>query len=298
MGATVGFSDDLHGWVDLGATGGGYLYSTSDGGKTWQRPKGDSGLGVSIAALTSEDAFFAGGVDHLLYATHDGGRTIKEISLPNPPSLDSGYFPIYSLPEFATALQGYETVNYRGRLGSPSAAAVFSTQDGGRSWAVDRLLLGLDEGDQVDSGVADSTWTLPFARLGSSTLTAISVYPRDTKSAPEGGEGSAPLRSCKASFISDNDGWTYCPGTLFSTRDGGRMWTNITPKVRGGALTADPVTPTPTRTLTPKAVPLATLAKPRSSATALASSHPYSQQLAFDSTSVLTTAEMQTLVAL
>ena len=289
--ASVSFSDDLHGWVDMDATGGGYLYSTSDGGRTWQHPKAEWGLDVEIVTLTPSDAFFAGGEDRLLFVTHDAGRTIQEVELPTPPPLGSEYFPIYSLPEFATTLRGYELVNYRGPLGTPSAAAIFSTVDGGRTWTTDRLLSNLAENDQVDSGVAGSAWIVPFTRPGSAPAT-VTVFAHDTKDAPRNAEGTAPLRSnCTASFISASEGWARCDA-FYSTSDGGQTWSNITPRARGGDLTTDPVTPTQTRTL--KAIPRATLAKPQPFATALAASHPYSQQLAFDSTNVLTTDQMQT----
>jgi len=37
-----------------------------------------------------------------------------------------------------------------------------------------------------------------------------------------------------------------CSGILSSTIDGGNSWTTITPRVRNGVLTTDPVTPMPT----------------------------------------------------
>ena len=38
-GGSLVFSDKLHGWVELGTIRSGVLFSTSDGGRTWQSPR-------------------------------------------------------------------------------------------------------------------------------------------------------------------------------------------------------------------------------------------------------------------
>ena len=241
--ASISFADNMHGWADIGGFEGFRLYLTSDGGRTWLRAKGDPGGSFAIVALTARDAFFFGGTrlePASLLVTHDAGQTISEVTLPNPPEISATYWPTNSLPEFTTTRDGYEVVNYRGPLGSKSAAVVFATHNGGRSWSFDRLVSDLDEDEKLDSGVAESAWIIPFSYDGS-TPWLFNVSSNDRKAAPVSETGHH-LRSCKASFLTINEGWVYCLGTLYSTTDGGSTWSNITPRARNGVLTTDSLT--------------------------------------------------------
>jgi len=239
-GGTLAFSDDLHGWVDLGVSGGGVLFATSDGGRTWRRPKGDPEVGVDILALTESTVFFAGGPDHSLFVSDDAADTVQEVSLTNPPGIPHDLFPLYSLPVFMNEHSGYEVVNYRGPLGSKSAAALFATRDGGHTWNPDRVLSNLDEGSRVESTVTEGTWIIPLASRGGQP-SLVRLHPKEQPAAPVD-EHSGKPGGCRPSFVNPDEGWLSCQGILFSTADSGTTWTVITPRARNGVLTDDPVT--------------------------------------------------------
>jgi photosystem II stability/assembly factor-like uncharacterized protein len=288
-GGNVAFSDKLHGWADLGVIRGGVLFATSDGGRTWQRPKGDPQAGVDIVALTDKDIWFAGGPDELLYVTHDGGNTVEEVSLPNPPEIGPEDYPIYGLPVFTDSLNGYEVVNYRSPLGSKSAAAFFATQNGGRTWKSDRVLSNLVENEIVNSAVAGSTWILPFAPQGA-LPTLLKLRPNEMIAAPDH-KTSGDFRRCSLSFFTADEGWMSCSGKLSSTIDGGSSWTEIIPGVRNGVLTTDPVTPT-------QSIPIQKKAKHSTAVPAVAPAFHIirvgvDQHLGFDSSDVLSVGDMQ-----
>jgi len=137
------FSDKLHGWVELGTIRSGVLFSTSDGGRTWQSPKSQPGIGSDMVAPTDKDLWLAGGRDSKLVATHDGADTFQEVSLPVPLGIDPDDYPTYSLPVFTDSLNGYEGVMYTGGNGDKSAMALFTTTDGGHTWKPDRILSNL-----------------------------------------------------------------------------------------------------------------------------------------------------------
>src|ERR1019366_3192880 len=148
------------------------------------------------------------------------------------------------LPVFSDRLHGYEVVTYSG---PKSAAVLFATQDGGRTWTPDRILSNLAEnsvGDVSRSTVAGSIWMFSFGPR--------SNQPALLKLLPKSGvTDAAGLRlnnyTCSLSFLSPEDGWRNCSGKLQSTGDGGDTWADITPRVHNGVLTVDPITPKITR---------------------------------------------------
>ncbi|MGH9615595.1 MAG: hypothetical protein ACRD28_02555, partial [Acidobacteriaceae bacterium] len=65
-GGSMSFADPQHGWLNMQIMSGsafnfGQLFSTSDGGQTWNPVKGDPGVGDEIRLVTAEDGWFAGG---------------------------------------------------------------------------------------------------------------------------------------------------------------------------------------------------------------------------------------------
>ena len=251
-GGSIAFSDRLHGWFDLDLEGStvvqvGVLFSTSDGGRTWSQTRNGPGVSTDILALTDKDIWFAGGSDYKLFVTHDGANTVHEVTLPVPTGIDPGDYPTYSLPTFTDRLNGYESVMYTGGNGDKSAAVLFATEDGGRTWKPDRILSNLAEssaGSRIRSTVAGSTWILPFAPQGQRP-TLLKLRPNDRMAAPAH-KSSGDFRHCDVSFHTPDEGWMNCSGKLSSTVDGGSTWTEIAPHIRNGVLTTDPVTHLPT----------------------------------------------------
>jgi hypothetical protein len=245
-GGNVAFSDKLHGWVDLGVLRGGALFSTSDGGRTWQRAKGDLGISSNLVAPTEKDLWMAGGRDYKLFVTHDGGNTFQEVSLPAPAGIEPDDYPTYGLPVFTDELNGYEEVTYTGAGDDKAASVLYATSDGGRSWKLDRILANLAPGmvgNHQFSAMAGSTWIHSFAASGSEhRLMRISPNSGTT----DGANAHLNQGNCYLSFVTRDEGWESCAGRLSSTVDGDATLTDITPRARNGVLTTDPATPAPT----------------------------------------------------
>jgi photosystem II stability/assembly factor-like uncharacterized protein len=247
-GGSIAFSDRLHGWFDLGLTGNtavrpGALFATADGGRTWNRPKGDPRVAVDLLAVTDRDVWFAGGPDYKLYVTHDGANTVQEVSLPFPDGIDPDDYPTYGLPVFTDNLTGYEEVTYTGAGDDKAAAALFVTNDGGRTWKQDRIFANLapgTAGDHLFSAIAGSTWILSFTGTGNEHK-LMKLTPKSGRT--DGANSDLKHNNCHLSFIRPDEGWMNCSGNLSSTIDGGTTWTSITPRAHNGQLTIDPVTP-------------------------------------------------------
>ncbi len=257
----------------------------------------------NILAITDEDVWFAGGPDYKLYVTHDGANTVQEVSLPVPNGIDPDDYSTYGLPVFTDNLTGYEEVTYTGAGDDKAAAALFSTNDGGRTWKQDRILANLapgTAGDHPSSAIAGSKWILSFGGTKSERR-LMKLAPKS--GATDGANSDLKHYNCDLSFITTDEGWMNCSGTLSATVDGGTTLTDITPRARNGSngvLTTDPIQPAPT----PK--PLKTIEiKPafgKSGAAAVVPQDtlpghlPYvsgvDQHLGFDRTDVLLTSEM------
>jgi photosystem II stability/assembly factor-like uncharacterized protein len=292
-GGSLVFADRLHGWVELGTLRSGILFATSDGGRTWQEPKSQPGIGSDMVAPTDKDLWMAGGRDSVLVATHDGASTFQEVSLPVPAGIGADDYPTYGLPVFTDGLNGYESVKYTGGNGDKSAMVLFATMDGGRSWKPDRILSNLDEssaGGRSFSAIAGSDWIFSYTPDGSQT-TLTKIHPHEKRTATANKNGHDGFNGCELSFLTADEGWMNCLGKLSSTIDGGATWTTITPRARNGVLTTAPVTPS-------QSVPIQVKTKHSSIVPAVAPPNhiPYvsgiDQHLGFDSTDVLSSGNM------
>jgi hypothetical protein len=288
-GGSVVFSDPLHGWVNLDVDRAGALFATSDGGHAWKR--GGPAVASFLAAPDNQDLWMVGGIDYQLFASHDGGSSLQEVSIPLPANLNTDLYPTYSLPIFKDALNGYESVDYAGGEGEKSAIALFHTADGGQTWKLDREILNLaphSAGSNTPYAIAGSTWILPFAPAGQPPI----PLQLSAGSGPVDGAAShLQYFDCDLDFLNPSQGWMRSAGGLSSTEDGGATRTMINPRARDGALTTDPVTPdaTPAPVRLSASAPIAALSGP-----SVAPSAGVSQRLGFDSTDVLSVSDMAT----
>jgi len=293
----IAFADKLHGWMNLhhSMTWGGLL-ATSDGGRTWNWVNEAPEIPGTLFALSNADLLLAG--DSELYATHNGGKSFQEISLIAPLEIAPASEPTYGRPVFNDSVRGYETVTYSGGNGKKSAAVLFSTEDGGRTWKPDRILSNLAEssvGQKVSSTVAGTTWIIPFAAKGQMP-TLMKLLP--SSRAIAGPHKNGDFARCSISFLTPDEGWMNCSGALSSTIDGGPTWTTITPRARNGILTTEPITELP------RQIPLRThetkIAVSKTRATAASTSFGgglssgISQHLGFETRRVPSMADMQT----
>jgi photosystem II stability/assembly factor-like uncharacterized protein len=232
-GGDVAFSDQLHGWVDLGVMRGGVLFATSDGGHTWRR---SGGGGLSMVAASDRDLWFSGGMDDKLFVSHDGAETVTEVDIPFPEGVsEDDYYPTYSLPQFTDRFHGSEKVLYSAGA-EKSTVVLFATSDGGQTWKPDRSLTDLPEitaGSMIGSTVVGSEWIIPLA---SKQQPDGILRLHSGERVPLGSQrGGGDILACSASFSTPEVGWTNCSGSLSSTVDGGAHWTVITPRARGAS---------------------------------------------------------------
>jgi photosystem II stability/assembly factor-like uncharacterized protein len=238
-GGWITFADSLHGWLNLNITSGsafnfGALLTTADGGRTWM-PLKSPGLSGQVLLLNENDGWLASSPGDELYATHNAGSTWQKISLQAPKEIAPATYPTYDLPAFKDRLNGFVAVTYSGPEGAKSAAVLFTTQDGGRTWKPDRMLTNLEGGSigqKVASGVADSTWITAVAPGGApavKTLLSNDIVLAETNAS------TRYLSGTRISFVTPTTGWVACASGLLLTTDGGATWATITPGSRGGA---------------------------------------------------------------
>jgi hypothetical protein len=246
----IAFVDRLHGWMGVQLEGltmhswANLLFVTSDGGKSWRPTSAHPILeDAELLLVSRDDGWMVGAQESpndTLYVTHDGAKTWKEVSLPAPKEILLLDQAGYDLPVFEDPKHGFIAVTYT--HGDVSSAAVlFATADGGRTWHPDRILRNLEGGtwgETVQSAVADSTWitAASFKDHGHPKLNTLSRGTRVNANiydahqlgfdAHQLGEWGTHLLS----FVSPKQGWVIVgDGYLMSTTDGGATWTNITP---------------------------------------------------------------------
>jgi photosystem II stability/assembly factor-like uncharacterized protein len=229
----IAFADRSHGLMNISLTTGASFrgavqLKTADGGKTWTFLRNGPGRAGEILLLNDQDAWLTGGPDDTeLWTTHDAGNTWQQILLPAPVDIGSANFPTYDIPVFKDRLSGFVPVTYSGGEGVKSAAVLFATQDGGRTWKTDRVLANLEPrcgGQKMVSGLADSTWITPIVAPGRppalKKLLSNDRVLDDTANISNG--------ATKVSFATPQTGWVAGSSGLFSTTDGGATWTTLT----------------------------------------------------------------------
>ena len=160
----INFVDPAHGWMNLAGEGSadqGRLLVTSDGGRSWSQAPGDREEWASIVLVTPEEGWLVGGGgSNELYVTRDGAKSFEQVSLAAPPELSpvegsSEYSAVYGLPTFEDRKRGFLPVTYSGGEKVRSATVLFVTDDGGRTWTVDRILKDLEDAGGL--GIMPST---------------------------------------------------------------------------------------------------------------------------------------------
>lgn len=190
-GAQIAFANRLDGWMEAQPPHGsavrpGVLLTTADGGRTWKFAPSNPGspgprylgVGGGILVRSPREVWLAGGVSSQdLYVTRDGAKSWQKISLPAPSGLYPARIPSYDLPIFTNEEDGYEAVTYatlnygpgapgNGNYGR-SAAVLFVTKDGGRTWKPNRIVTNLpvvSPGYPFASTVVGNEWILVFNR--------------------------------------------------------------------------------------------------------------------------------------
>lgn len=245
-GGDIHFLDASNGWAlaDLGvATGSNAVavFQTTDGGVTWTQKytndpnlanAGDSlplgGLKAGIAPVNMQTAFvygvtYAPGMPYL-FRTDDGGANWVQASLPLPPGAENSELGIdQGQMKFVSPTDGFIAMRL---TGSDYQLVIYSTRDGGKTWALTPTLL--PEGGSADFLSAEDAVIYNGALFYVTRDAARTwmVIPPDVKF----GETFAQM-----DFINALSGWviTVDPSTngrsLYRTHDGGATWFPLIP---------------------------------------------------------------------
>ena len=242
----ISFSDSLNGWISLAPfivqqDDKRWLLSTSDGGRSWRQAPTDPGYAGLLRAVSSQECWMlpyqqdvSSYQGDALSVTRDGGKTWDNVLLPAPKGVDPGTR-TYDLPIFKNHEHGFLSVTYCAAPRAKSAAVLFASDDGGRTWKTDRLLTNLDKiapSRHVSSTIVGDSWitcnatnrlnpTLTIINAGSTVASTSSAFP--------GYYGWGEL-----SFVSLSRGWILLDSTGFlATSDGGASWTKVnTPRLK------------------------------------------------------------------
>jgi len=260
------FATARDGWIS-GNGGGGGIYSTHDGGKTW------SGAGASLQDL--------------------------------PPSLPTS--PWYEDVKFTDAKHGRLPIYFSSSPGEVQVSkgpvlVLYVTDDGGRTWKLDRTLVDPSKLPRIGASavVPDPSGTRSVLvaafddekhpdRVTLMTLADPGVT--TTETAPRVSSENVLWRQwdliAELSFVTGTQGWARThSGDLLLTADGGATWRNI-----------DPVRVQPAVPLPPSRLPLKHR-DPGQGSTALAPPPTlglaYHEDLAFDKLNVIKISEMLT----
>jgi photosystem II stability/assembly factor-like uncharacterized protein len=304
-GGTIDFVDTMHGWVDLGmesASGAGFLFSTDDGGGTWQNVKSGPGIAGEVRFITLQEGWVHGGAgENELYGTHDAGKTWEKVNLPPPAGVASTTVTSYYLPKFQDPGHGYLPVFFSPN--TPSGTVVlFQTADGGRTWEPTKGVIqypGCTAPASMPVTVADST--LFVVEQTGRYKTAL------FKATPDGQVERLPAPfaalayGITLSFPNSAHGWAHGEtGEIKVTTDGGQTWTNPAPVHHGMGHRMLPPKPTqsPQSSLSLSGSTTQTSALAVTTAAAAnggSANWHTAEHLGFDSCEYLTPSEMQTL---
>jgi photosystem II stability/assembly factor-like uncharacterized protein len=199
------FSDHEHGWIASGTTTHPILWTT-DGGQSWSQFQPPTSAGIGSVACWDSLHVIAVGANGYIFRTEDGGANWTEASYHRDWSgLGSG--------AFADSLHGwliggvYESGTYRD--------VIWRTTDGGRSWT--NQSQGIGTPLKWARFVSENTgWLVGLNGLILYTTNAGAVWTQQSNLVGRG--------ITDADFCSALRGTAVGGNTIFSTADGGEVW--------------------------------------------------------------------------
>lgn len=237
----LNFVDAKVGWVAIELASGtnfslGALFSTVDGGQTWEERT--LPLGAPVTFVDAQSGWVAGGVNQSeLYLTRDGGRSWEAQKVAGMPTAAQA---VYHLPIFKDNTTGLLPIMVF--AAGQSRVELYRTQDGGTHWDLSETLV-----------VPDTATTSMFWQSdGLQWLAAISdqtlLHSLAATSLQDLGFVALPNGTTQVAFASPRVGWAMvtagqCTGEksdaglqkcqlenqLRYTLDGGRNWEMIWP---------------------------------------------------------------------
>lgn len=234
----------------------GYLASTTDGGRTWNKYPLNTDEDINeIYFRNDKDGYLVAG--KLMFLTSDGGKTWQETRIFRAADFAKGSEPEFLSIRFADRKRGMAIGSIIGGDGSVLDSLVMRTEDGGGSWQripvpTKKELIHLDyRGSSHVWAVGDDGVILFSADGGGSwkmqsSGTAKTLYSVDFRDDNEGyvvGQAGTILRTenggatwesvvtnfrdtfLRVSFAEDKDGWIVGYfGTILRSVDKGRTW--------------------------------------------------------------------------
>ncbi len=257
-GIYLDFTSSEDGWLLAMSTPGAglmskVLYSTSDGGRTWQEdscslgpgcpqkggllpsdsyPTGMSFLGSGgfVSALNHGDSYL------WFYGSQDAGHTWQRIPLTVPKAYAQGYGDVYS-PSFS-GTNGRMFVQFSTSTGP--LLVVYQSADGGRSWqpkASPALPVSLGSPAQFgwtsgeDGYVASGDGKDLYRTTDGGQTWARAPLPNAAATAASEGLLQLAFTSAQDGLLAASDRSGTCE--IFTTRDGGQTWTSLAPQNSG-----------------------------------------------------------------
>jgi len=212
----------------LGLPGPGVLLASSDGGRSWSRRILPGSGAIEFA--TASRGWLAG-VGGGVYATRDGGRTWRTVTVSAPPGFRSSV-PLAELPTFSDPTHAVLPVTFR--RGARAAASFLTSSDGGTSWQTAAVVAG--HGAPA-AAVVDATDWIALLDGGRRVVRVTDGKPVRTAATSGLPLASADFELETISFASISTGWatvsTCSRGTgphctrgerLYRTADGGATW--------------------------------------------------------------------------
>ncbi len=197
----------------------GLLLKSTDGGLKWMQQALPAGGRLTFP--TAKEGWLVGGLaSERLYATHDSGKTWREVK--PAAAITGAASTVYALPTFSSATEGVLPVSFA--AGSRSALAFYETVDGGRAWelaATVRIGTSLAFGSAVPAAVVAPDYWL--AAVGTK-LVAVTDFGIARKTV-----GTLPGAVTALQFASPTTGWAHVATKLYATADGGATWTRLKP---------------------------------------------------------------------
>jgi photosystem II stability/assembly factor-like uncharacterized protein len=231
------FVDAVNGWMSLDVAGDGHndqqgkILITSDGGQTWEPRQTETRSAGNIRLVSTSEAWQRSTSGDELFVTRDGAHNWKRVSLAPPNEVYPAINPTYDLPIFEDSKHGFLPVTYSGGLGVKAAAVLFVTDDGGRTWMLNRMLTnlnGMPVGNEVSSAMVGPSWiTASKAEDNNPTLTTLGSGGKVNVSSDA---GPGYYGAYQLSFVNQSRGWVLLSdGRLVSTSDGGATWAALSP---------------------------------------------------------------------
>ena len=228
------FIDSLHGWMlwhwAIMNSQLNYLLETVDGGRTWKRLPDPPGPGP-LQFTSPREGWMIGGLENPdgipdyemenLWVTHNGGVHWDAVSVPVPKELQAGDAFLVSL-RFKNSREGFAVAEQQ-LSGCVIRFFTCFTRDGGRSWRFSQFDAYHANPSFVDNHIvwSVSNWPAMEVTIQNEDHVISPVLPSSVSGRPRLGD---------IYFVDDQNGWTSSID-LFSTTDGGKTFSFITPPV-------------------------------------------------------------------